>query len=180
MIWCYPCSPCSYFSRTYCDLWYCWVCYNWMDNTEWRSNMQEGTYQRKKKKSVTDQFPGVKYRSEAYCWTKKVNRDSSWNRFTNLQGRLRGRQVLGNSFFFSRLRFEISRMRLRFWAGWDLPMTTSLAGRGFGCGQTATLVTRTQLQFQSVSWIFFHHTSLGICADRCSCAFLCTHVHVHF
>jgi hypothetical protein len=22
VIWCYPCPPCSYFSRTYCDLWY--------------------------------------------------------------------------------------------------------------------------------------------------------------
>ncbi len=30
------------------------------------------------------------------------------------QGRLRGRQVLGNFLFFSRLRFEISRLRLRF------------------------------------------------------------------
>ena len=51
--------------------------------------------------------------SETYCWTKKLNRedygvDKYW------------------VFFFSRLRFEISRLRLRFLAGWDLPMTKGL------------------------------------------------------
>jgi hypothetical protein len=58
----------------------------------------------KQKKSVAGQFAAVKYRSETYCRTKKINRedygvDKYW------------------IFFFSRLRFEISRLRLRFLAG---------------------------------------------------------------
>ncbi len=40
---------------------------------------------KKKKKSVAGQF-AIKYRSEAYCWTHKTK-----------QGRLQGRQILGNS-----------------------------------------------------------------------------------
>ena len=41
-----------------------------MDNAEWKPNMQdmqEGAYRKKKKKSVTDQFAAVKYKSETYC-----------------------------------------------------------------------------------------------------------------
>ncbi len=52
VIWCYPCSPCSYFSRTYCDLWYRWVYYNEMDNAEWKPNMQniqEGAHTKKRR-----------------------------------------------------------------------------------------------------------------------------------
>ena len=41
------------------------------------------------------------------------------------QARLRGRQVLG-IFCFSWLRFEISRLRLRFLSDWDLLMMTDL------------------------------------------------------
>ena len=37
--------------------------------------MQEGAYPKKKKKSVADQFAAVKYRSETYCWTRKLNRE---------------------------------------------------------------------------------------------------------
>jgi hypothetical protein len=55
--------------------------------------------------SVVDQFAPVKYRSETYCWTQKLNRkdydpptvDKYWV-----------------FCFFSRLRFEISRLRLQF------------------------------------------------------------------
>ena len=36
--------------------------------------MQEGAHP-KKKKSVAGQFAAVKYRSETYCWTKKLNRE---------------------------------------------------------------------------------------------------------
>ncbi len=36
--------------------------------------MQEGVYP-KKKKSVPDQFTVVKYRSETYYWTQKLNRE---------------------------------------------------------------------------------------------------------
>ena len=52
---------------------------------------RRGAYPKKKKKSVAGQFAAVKYRSEPYCWTQKVNRED--------------------------LRFEISRLRLRFLAG---------------------------------------------------------------
>jgi hypothetical protein len=38
-------------------------------------NMQEGTYSKRKKKSVAAQFAAVKYRSETYCWTQKLNRE---------------------------------------------------------------------------------------------------------
>jgi hypothetical protein len=65
--WCCPCSPCSYFSRRYCHLWYRWVYYNGMDNPEWKSNMQdvqEVACPKKKKKSVDCKFAAVKYRSE--------------------------------------------------------------------------------------------------------------------
>jgi hypothetical protein len=39
-------------------------------------DMQEGAYP-KKKKSVASvgQFAAVKYRSETYCWTKKLNKE---------------------------------------------------------------------------------------------------------
>ena len=30
---------------------------------------------KKKKKSVAGQFAAVKYRSETYCWTEKLNRE---------------------------------------------------------------------------------------------------------
>jgi hypothetical protein len=36
--------------------------------------MQEGVYP-KKKKSVADQFVSVKYSSETYCWTQKLNKE---------------------------------------------------------------------------------------------------------
>ena len=48
-----------------------------MNIAEWKPNMQdiqEGAYHKKKKKSVADQFAAVKYRSETYCWTQKLNR----------------------------------------------------------------------------------------------------------
>ena len=38
-------------------------------------DMQEGAYPKKKKKSVAGQFAAVKYRSETYCWTQKLNRE---------------------------------------------------------------------------------------------------------
>ena len=37
-------------------------------------DMQEGAYP-KKKKSVAGQFAAVKYKSETYRWTKKLNRE---------------------------------------------------------------------------------------------------------
>ena len=37
--------------------------------------MQEGAFPKKKKKSVADQFTTVKYRSETYYWTEKLNRE---------------------------------------------------------------------------------------------------------
>ena len=37
-------------------------------------DMQEGAYP-KKKKSVAGQFAAVKYGSETYCWTQKLNRE---------------------------------------------------------------------------------------------------------
>jgi hypothetical protein len=37
-------------------------------------NMQEGAYP-KKRKSVAGQFVAVKYNSETYCWTQKLNRE---------------------------------------------------------------------------------------------------------
>ena len=50
-----------------------------MDNAEWKSNMQDmqEAYPKKKKKSVAGQFAAVKYRSETYCWTQKLNRVDS-------------------------------------------------------------------------------------------------------
>ena len=38
-------------------------------------DMQEGAYPEEKKKSVADQFAAVKYRSETYYWTQKLNRE---------------------------------------------------------------------------------------------------------
>ncbi len=66
-----------------------------MDNAELKSNMQdmqEGAYPKKKMKSVAGQFAAVKYRSEKYSWTQKLNRedygvDKYWVIF--LFGRLR-------------------------------------------------------------------------------------------
>ena len=37
-------------------------------------HMQEGTYPEEKNKSVAGQFAAVKYRSETFCWTQKLNR----------------------------------------------------------------------------------------------------------
>ena len=34
-----------------------------------------GCLPKKKKKSVAGQFAAVKYRSETYCWTAKLNRE---------------------------------------------------------------------------------------------------------
>jgi hypothetical protein len=70
-----------------------------------RRKTEYAGYTGEKKKSVAGQFAAVKYRSETYCWTQKLNRedygvDTYW--------------VLS---FFSRLRFEIIRLRLRFLAG---------------------------------------------------------------
>jgi hypothetical protein len=48
-----------------------------MDNAESKPDMQdvqEGAYPIKKKKSVADQF-AVKYRSETYCRTQRLNRE---------------------------------------------------------------------------------------------------------
>ncbi len=53
---------------------------------------------KKKKKSGAGQFAAIKYKSETYCWTKKLNREDYGVD-----------KVLGDSFFFFRLRFEISR-----------------------------------------------------------------------
>ncbi len=63
-------------------------------------DMQEGAYPKKKKKCVAGQFAAVKYRSETYCWTKKINRED-----------------YGVGKYCSQLRFEISRLRIRFLAG---------------------------------------------------------------
>ena len=95
VIWCCLSSPCSYFLRTHCDLWYRWVCYNGMDHAEWNVI--------------------VKYRSETYFWTQKLNRedygvDKYW-------------VIL---FCVSLLWFEIRRLRLRFWAGWDWPKMATI------------------------------------------------------
>ena len=38
-------------------------------------DMQEGAYPKNKKESVAGQFAAVKYRSETYCWTQKLNRE---------------------------------------------------------------------------------------------------------
>ena len=38
-------------------------------------DMQEGAYPPPKKKSVAGHFAAVKYRSETYCWTQKLNRE---------------------------------------------------------------------------------------------------------
>ena len=49
-----------------------------MDNAESKpdmQDMQEGAYPKKNKNSVADLFPAVKYRSETYCWTQKLNRE---------------------------------------------------------------------------------------------------------
>ena len=37
--------------------------------------IMEGAYPKKKKKSVAGQFATVKYKSETYCWTEKLNRE---------------------------------------------------------------------------------------------------------
>ena len=56
--------------------------------------MQEGAYPKKQKKSVAGQFATVKYRSERYYWTQKLNREDYG--------------VASTFFFFlNRLRFEI-------------------------------------------------------------------------
>jgi hypothetical protein len=43
-----------------------------MDNAKSKSDMQEGAYPEKKRKSVADQFAAVKYRSETYYWTPNL------------------------------------------------------------------------------------------------------------
>ncbi len=67
-------------------------------------DMQEGAYP-KKKKSVAGEFAAIKYRSETYCWTQDLNREDC------------GVDKYWVLCFFSRLRFEISWLRLRFLAG---------------------------------------------------------------
>jgi len=63
--------------------------------------MREGAYPNKNKKSVAGQF-AVKHRSETYCWTQKLSReDYGVDKYC------------GYIFFLSRLRFEISRLRLQ-------------------------------------------------------------------
>jgi hypothetical protein len=59
----------------------------------------------KKEKSFAGQFAAVKYRSETYGWTKKLNREDY------------GVDKYWVHFFFSGLRFDISRLRLQFLAG---------------------------------------------------------------
>ena len=48
-----------------------------MGNAKEKAKIHEGTlsdaYPKKKKKSVAGQFAAVKYRSETYCWTQKLN-----------------------------------------------------------------------------------------------------------
>jgi hypothetical protein len=59
-------------------------------------DMQEGACPKKKKTSVAGQFAAVKYRSETYCWTQKLNReDCGADKYWELY------------FFFYWLRFEI-------------------------------------------------------------------------
>ena len=63
-----------------------------------------------KKNSVAGQFATVKYRSKTYRWTQKLNReDYEVGKY---------RVIV---FFFNRLSFEISRMRLRFSGGCCFP-----------------------------------------------------------
>ena len=38
-------------------------------------DMQECAYPKKQKNTVAGQFAAVKYRSETYCWTQKLNRE---------------------------------------------------------------------------------------------------------
>ena len=74
----------------------------------------------KKKKIVAGQFAAVKYRSETYCWTQKLKiQETVWvvlavvNEFTLLKNNKHClfRKTINTA--FSRLRFEISRLRLR-------------------------------------------------------------------
>ncbi len=39
-------------------------------------DIQEGPYPKKEKKNVAGQFAAVKYRSETFCWTQKLNREA--------------------------------------------------------------------------------------------------------
>jgi len=43
--------------------------------TGYRQDMHEGAYPKKKKKSVAGQFAAVRYRTETYYWTQKLNRE---------------------------------------------------------------------------------------------------------
>ena len=75
-----------------------------------------------KKRRVAGQFAAVKYRSEMYCWNKKLNReDYGVDKYWVLLAVVKEQTLLRSLDHFSRLRFEISRLRLRFLAGWDLP-----------------------------------------------------------
>jgi len=57
--------------------------------------MQEGAYpKKKKKKSVSGQFAAVEYRSETYCWTKKVNREDIFFAQPKLQSIKRSSQSI--------------------------------------------------------------------------------------
>jgi hypothetical protein len=58
--------------------------------------MQDGAYPKKKKKSVEGSQFAVKYMSETYYWTQRLNReDYGVDKYLKTkQGRLRGRQVL--------------------------------------------------------------------------------------
>ena len=72
-------------------------------------DMQKCAYPKKKRKSVTGQFAAVKYRSEMYCWTQKLNREGyGVDKYCILFFFERGQGLKKTT---SRLRFEISRLR---------------------------------------------------------------------
>jgi hypothetical protein len=135
--WCYPCSPCSYFSRTYCDLWHRWV---YLSTMEWTmpnesrtcricrrvfnlpvsiSRGRTRTYcdfwylyngmdNAEWKSDIQDMHETVqKKKSVPDQFTVVKYRSETYSWTKSKQGRLRGRQL-----------FEIRRMRLRFVSSW--------------------------------------------------------------
>ena len=54
-------------------------------------DMQEGADPEERKKSVAGQFAAVKYRSETYCWTQKLNREARFSIRRRKPGRQRSR-----------------------------------------------------------------------------------------
>ena len=52
-----------------------YIIMEWTMPNESMQDMQEGAYPKKKEKSVAGKFAAVKYKSETYCWTQKVNRE---------------------------------------------------------------------------------------------------------